>query len=285
MTDSANVGVNTLRAQVFTGGFHKFSTMKGSFSPTTSTLLTGPTEAVLIDAQHIRTDVAAIGDLIAQTGRRLTTIYITHGHADHWYGLSELRARFPGARAVATAAVVEHIKDTAEEVAEQWSVMFGDRAVDPTTVPEVLQGSRIEVDGAELHVVEVGQGDIAHSTVVHAPAIDTVITGDVIYNQIHVMLGFGGPPEWERWLQSVDTIEALSPRVLVAGHKRPDSSDVEVDRILDETRSYIIDFAEIAHTTDTADELIDVMKSKYPDFGNPWTLWYSAHAWINNRTA
>jgi glyoxylase-like metal-dependent hydrolase (beta-lactamase superfamily II) len=240
---------------------------------------------VLIDAQHIRTDVAALADMIERTGRRLTTIYVTHGHADHWYGAGELSAKFPGARVVATAPVLQYINDEAEVQAEQWSAMFGDRVVKPTAVPEALDGLTLELEGHELQIAEVGQGDIRPSTVVHIPAIDTVIAGDVVYNQIHAMLGLSGPGGWERWLQSLDAIEKLNAQMIVAGHKRPDSSDREVGRMLDETRSYINDFAQGAQSLGSAEELIRHMKSKYPDFGNSWTLHFSANSWFSRKGA
>ncbi len=47
-----------------------------TFSPTTSTLIFGARDAVLADALLIREDVDALGDMIASTGRTLTTIFI-----------------------------------------------------------------------------------------------------------------------------------------------------------------------------------------------------------------
>jgi glyoxylase-like metal-dependent hydrolase (beta-lactamase superfamily II) len=281
----SSVGAADLRAEVFIGPFLPFERGKGTFAATTSTLVYGSSDAVLIDAQHIRTDVAALADMIERTGRRLTTIYVTHGHADHWYGAGELSAKFPGARVVATAPVLQYINDEAEVQAEQWSAMFGDRVVKPTAVPEALDGLTLELEGHELQIAEVGQGDIRPSTVVHIPAIDTVIAGDVVYNQIHAMLGLSGPGGWERWLQSLDAIEKLNAQMIVAGHKRPDSSDREVGRMLDETRSYINDFAQGAQSLGSAEELIRHMKSKYPDFGNSWTLHFSANSWFSRKGA
>lgn len=272
-----------LHTDVFIGPFLPFEQGKGTFAATTSTLVSGSSEAVLIDAQHIRSDVAALGDLIEGTGRRLTTIYVTHGHADHWYGAGELLARFPEARVVATPPVLEYIDQAAEVEAQQWSAMFGDRVAKPTAVPEALNGLTLELEGHELRIVEVGQGDIAPSTVVHIPAIDAVVAGDVVYNQIHAMLGLSGPTQWEHWIQSVDAVEKLAPQMIVAGHKKPESSDREVSRMLDETRSYIHDFAQAAQTLDSAHELIQLMKSKYPDFGNNWTLHFSAHSWFSGQ--
>jgi glyoxylase-like metal-dependent hydrolase (beta-lactamase superfamily II) len=282
---SPSAGAADLRAEVFIGPFLPFDVGGGTFAATTSTLIYGSSEAVLIDAQHIRTDVAALGDLIERKGRRLTTIYITHGHADHWYGAGELLSRFPGARVVATTPVLEYINQAAEDEGQQWAAMFGDRVAKPTAVPEALDGLTLELEGYELQIVEVGQGDIAPSTVVHIPAIDTVVAGDVVYNQIHAMLGLSGPRGWERWLQSLDAIEKLDAQMIVAGHKKPESSDREVSRMMDETRSYISDFAEAAQSLDSAEELVQLMKSKYPGFGNRWTLHFSAQSWFSRKRA
>src|SRR5882724_8461399 len=103
-----------LQAGVFIGPFLPFEQGPGTFAATTSTLVSGPSETVLIDALHIRTDVAALAEFIGRAGKRLTTIYVTHGHADHWYGAGDLLASHPDARVVATAPVVEYINQAAD---------------------------------------------------------------------------------------------------------------------------------------------------------------------------
>lgn len=280
---SPSTGANDLRAEVFIGPFLPFEQGGGTFAATTSTLVTGSSEAVLIDAQHIREDVAALAEIIGRTGKKLTTIYVTHGHADHWYGAGDLLATFPEARVVATAPVVEYINKAGEIEAQQWAAMFGERVSKATAVPEILDGLAIDLEGHELHIIEVGQGDIHPSTVVHIPDLEAVVAGDVVYNQIHAMLGLSSPKGWERWLQSLDAIEKLSARMIVAGHRKPESSDYEANRMLDETRSYISDFAEGAQRFDSADELVQSMKLKYPDFGNRWTLHFSAQSWFSRK--
>jgi glyoxylase-like metal-dependent hydrolase (beta-lactamase superfamily II) len=280
MGDRSGGGVG-LRAEVFIGPFLPFEQGGGTFAATTSTLITGSSDAVLIDAQHILTDVAALTAFIGRSGKKLTTIYITHGHADHWYGAGDLVAAFPYARVVATAPVVKYINQAAEIEAQQWAAMFGDRVSKPGPVPETLDGLTIDLEGHDLRIVEVGQGDIQPSTVLHIPDLDAVVAGDVVYNQIHAMLGLSGPSGWQRWLKSLDAIEQLGAKMIVAGHRKPESSDYEASRMLDETRSYISDFAKGAQRLDSSDELVELMKSKYPDFGNTWTLHFSAKSWFS----
>lgn len=80
---------------------------KGKFSPTSSTLISGAASAVLVDAQYHKDDARDLGDLIGRTGKKLTTFYITHAHADHYLGLGPLLEGFPDARGVALPSVVE----------------------------------------------------------------------------------------------------------------------------------------------------------------------------------
>ena len=179
--------------------------------------------------------------------------------------------------------MVEAIKDTLELQTAQWSAMFGRAAVEPTVLPEPMTEDVIDLEGTQLRVIEVGQGDIRPSTVVHVPAIDTVVSGDVVYNQIHAMLGLSGPEEWRNWIESVNRVEALRPTTIVAGHKKPEASDQAVEAMLDGTRSYISAFADLAQTAKDADELVAGMLAKYETLGNPWTLKFSARAWFSRE--
>ena len=256
-----------------------------TFSPVTSSLICGEREAVLVDSQFFKDDVDALGDLIAGTGRRLTTIFITHGHGDHYFGSGRLAERFPGLRVIARPDAVAHIAEHLDADVKQFTALFGDDLVAPTLLPEPFLGETIDLEGHELRLVDVGQGDIHASTVVHVPALDAVIAGDVGYHQIHQMLGLSTPEEWDAWIASVDAIERLKPRTIVVGHKKPDASDDEVGAILDGTRAYIRDFAEAARSSSTVGEIVAAMTAKYPDRGNLTTLLFSAQATVRARSA
>jgi len=116
------------------------------------------------------------------------------------------------------------------------------------------------------------------------PELAAVIVGDVAYNEIHQMMAFSGPAEWDRWTASVESIRSLQPKIVIAGHKKPDTGDDEVDRILDGTRDYIRDFAEAAKSASSVEVLVGAMRAKYPDRGNLTTLMVSADAALKRKS-
>lgn len=274
-----------LKATVYTSSWPTLPD-GGTFSPTTSTLITGPTEALLVDAQFLNDDVAALGDLIESTGKKLTTIYITHGHADHYLGLGPLLKRFPEATCVAKPDVIDYMVETTDYQSQVWNNWFGRDCVEfGQGLPEPLSDNTLHVDGHRLEIVEVGQADISPTTVVHVPAIGTVVAGDAVYNRIHPMLALSTPEEWEGWIASIDAIERLRPTAVVAGHKMPGASDSPAQELIDSTRQYIRDFAETVREVRTPEDAEKRMVAKYPEYGNLWTLKLSARAYFQRLNA
>ncbi|MDQ8701122.1 MBL fold metallo-hydrolase [Streptomyces sp. LHD-70] len=257
----------------------------GSFSPTTATLVMGPTEAVLIDTGYAREDVDEIAARVTRHGKALSAICITHAHPDHYLGLGALLKRFPDAKPVAAPPVADAIRRGLEAARTTWRARFEGLALDNTIVPEPLDGSRLTVDGEVLHVMTIGQGDIPDNTVVHVPCIDAVVAGDVVYNGVHPFLGASGPDEWPQWIASIDAIAALSPRRVVAGHKRPELPDDDLVASLGATRSYIAEFIQAVDQADSARDVISRMLDLYPDHANPSALISAAKAAINRRTS
>ncbi len=74
--------------------------------PTSATLIFGQRDAVLVDAFLTVEQAAALVEWVAASGKNLTTIYVTHGHGDHFFGIGAVLNRFPNARAMATPDVL-----------------------------------------------------------------------------------------------------------------------------------------------------------------------------------
>src|ERR1700744_1809291 len=126
-----------------------------AWDPKSSTLIFGDREAVLVDALTTVGEATALADWVALHDRRLTTIYITHGHGDHWLGLSVLLDRFPEAPAVATAKT-GNLARTGERGAGSFRPLFPGQIPEKVPTPEPLDTDHLELEGLPLQVIETG---------------------------------------------------------------------------------------------------------------------------------
>ena len=249
------------------------------FQAMASTLIYGTKDAVLVDAYMTTKQAGGLADWIASKGKNLTTIYITHGHGDHWFGVGTLLERFPNAKVVATPNTVKVMRQNAspEALNGAWKPGFPGQIPDKLVIAEELKGNVIDLEGQELVAVELGHTDTDYTTCLHVPSIGLVVAGDAAYNDVHLYLAESDAQKRLEWIAALDKIESLKPRAVVASHKRPENDDNP--RIIEETREYIRDFDRLAKTTKNAQELYDKMLELYPNRVNPgWALWSSARA-------
>jgi glyoxylase-like metal-dependent hydrolase (beta-lactamase superfamily II) len=143
-------------------------------------------------------------------------------------------------------------------------------------VAEPLEGNALELEGHKLLAINAGRTDTAHSTCLHVPSIGLIVGGDVVYNGIHPYLGETDTQSRTEWISTLDKLETLNPKAVIAGHKVPENDDNP--RIIAETRQYLRDFNRLNTATKTARELYDAMLEIYPDRVNPGSLWGAANA-------
>jgi glyoxylase-like metal-dependent hydrolase (beta-lactamase superfamily II) len=246
--------------------------------PGSATLIYGQKDAVLVDTLLTVEQAKALVEWVAAHGKNLTTIYITHGHGDHFFGLGAVLDRFPHAKAVATPDVVKGMRRQAspEYVASFWRARYPGQIPERLVIADELEGNSIELEGRELIAVPLGHTDTDNTTCLDVPSIGLVVAGDAAYNDVHLYLAESNAQTRREWIAALDTIEALKPRAVIAGHKKAERDDSP--RIIEETRQYITDFESLAEATKTARELYDKMLELYPNRANPGSLWGSARA-------
>lgn len=248
------------------------------WSPTSSTLIYGDRDAVLVDALLTMDEGRALAGWIAASGKNLTTIFITHGHGDHFLGAPAVLERFPTARMVATESVVDKMT---EQVSGQWldgfwRPRFPDQIADRPQIAEPLADHAIELEGDQLVAIELGHSDTDNTTALHAPSLGLVAAGDAVYNDVHLYLAEAGNGGIQGWFGALDAISSLQPSTVIAGHKR-DGAEDSPDNI-QRTRDYLQDFDAAVQSTDNAEDLYAAMIERYPDRINPAVVWNSAHA-------
>lgn len=262
------VAADPLQLQVYNPGD------KAMF-PVSSVIVTGPKEAVLIDAQFQRNDAQALVDRIRATGKRLTTVYISHSDPDYYFGLDVIRAAFPDASIVATPETVAKIQASKDGKLAHWGPILKDNAPQALVVPAPLAQRSLRVDGQKLEI----RGPEAARSFVWVPALKAVVGGIPVAANLHVwMADTQTVASRQAWGKTLDAIEALKPRTVVPGHylvgadgKRPDTlASVRF------TRDYLRTFEQEAARAKDSTALIAAMQQRYPALGESSSLDLSA---------
>src|SRR5882757_9234962 len=251
---------------------------EATWAPSSSTLISGPTEGILIDALLTFSNADEIAAWAKSFGKRITAVYITHGHSDHWLGLARLLEHFPDARGYAAPEVVARAAWEAEfnETTKYWTSRFPGELPKTPVVPEVLNSDEILVDGQVVNLIHVGQGDVEGSTIFHVPFADAVVCGDVVYNNVHMMMYEADEAKREAWIASIDVVAALNPKIVVAGHKSVGAADLPDN--LAASQRYLRDFTTVANKGGTVEDLVHGMLGLHGERDQPHTLWISARA-------
>lgn len=259
-----------LEIDVFTGPESSF------FS--TSALIMGESSAILVDAQLTRSAGRELAEWIAGKGRRLLAIVVTHHHPDRYFGAEEVLRLFPEARLLAAPAVVDGIARTGSAAVAEWKPVHGDDITDQPLLPAPLLPQPLMIDGRQILVLPLGQGDCADSTVVHVPSIRTVLAGGFVYNGTHVWTADTDPYRRIDWAHNLARIADLGADRVVAGHRAPGSDD-DAMRVLAFTGEYLQDFDRaLAEHPHDPDALAAAVNERYGVLTLPAVLGLSAAA-------
>ena len=239
--------------------------------PVASVLVAGKHDAVLIDAQFSRAEAQKLVEKIRASGKKLTTVYISHSDPDFYFGLDVIKAAFPKAKIVATPETVAEIRRKADAKVAYWGPILKDKAPKSIVIPEALTGKRIALEGQSLDIA----GPTPARTYVWIPSIKAVVGGVVLFGNLHVwMADTQSAQSRQDWLKTLDGIAALNPVTVVPGHFKV-GSPLTPDSI-SYTRDYVVTFeAETAKAANSA-ALIEAMKMRYPKLGLDGALETSA---------
>src|ERR1700685_401707 len=242
------------------------------FDPITSTLTFGENDAVLVDAMMTVAEAEALADWVALHNRNLETIYITHAHFDHFYGLGILLDRFPGARAIATPKTLSAMQSSFTPPLEGLARRcFPGQIPTKLIPPQPYERDTFTLEGHDLRIIDQGHTDSVDTTSLYVPSIDLIVAGDVVYNQCHMYVGDTTPESRKDWIAALDRLAALNPTTVVAGHKKPGAPDSP--SAIQDTQRYIQDFDRLQKTAASDKQLFDQMTELYPH-------WVANQSWL-----
>ena len=228
-------------------------------------VISGKTEAVVIDSGFTRADALRVAANVLDSGKSLRTIFISNADPDFYFGAEVLKGYFPQAQVLTTPAVREKIQAKLAGKLAFWSPKMGLNAPQKPIVPELLQGTTLSVDGETIEVRGT-TGELAHRPYVWIPSIRTIAGNIAIFGNLHVWTAdTQKASERKAWFAQLDEIEALKPATVVPGHMAAGTPlDASTIRY---TRDYLQRFDLEAAKAKTASELIDAMKKAYPQAG------------------
>ena len=235
-----------------------------------STLIIGERDILLIDPQFSLSEAHKLAAVILETGKRLATIYATHPHPDHLFGLAVLKQAFPDARIVALPATVNAAKTGWPARQKFWVNTYGNNIPGPDPVlPEALATPVLTLEGEEFPITGGVQGsDGPGNSFVWIPSLKAVVTGDIVFDRVY--FGVPRPEPRANWQKTIDQIAALKPAVVVPGHEGPGATrDM---RSIEWMKKYMADWdANVPKSKDAADMRANVLR-QYPGLGMEFTL-------------
>ncbi len=239
-----------------------------------SHLIQGERDAILVDAQFTLSEAAKVVELVQSSGKQLRYIVVTHGHPDHFFGLGVLQQAFPEARIVATKPVIADIEDYAPKAIARWKPVFKDEIPDSFVVPAPVDSTSLSIEGNEIQLLTMDEGESAHATVLWVPSTKALLTGDLTYSNVHLWLRENRP---EGWLRILERFERLYPLSVYPGH-----GPVGGPELIDANRAYIHAFLAATAAPATKEEAAAQLKSQFADYALPVIVDFSVSGRLAN---
>jgi len=207
-------GENSLSTRTF------FSDEKGF--EVASVIVMGKSDAALIDAQWTLSNAHRVIAEIAETGKQLKTIYVTHAHPDHYFGLGVIAEAFPSAECIALPSVADMINRQFFGKLDYWENVIGSTNVCRKTVNiKSLKKNYFELEGERLEIIPEVIGDLKYNSVVWIPSISTIYGSDVLFNQAHPFTCEVTAEERLQWIRDIERLEKMNAEVIIPGHQKP----------------------------------------------------------------
>ncbi len=234
-----------------------------------SVLVKGETEAVLIDAQFTLADAHQVVAKILRSGKKLTSVYVSHGDPDYYFGLEVIKQAFPDVKVYATPETLKYIRTSVDKKLKFWGPKLGANGPTNVVMPELLPGDSLSVDGHKLNVM--GLESHPERTFVWIPSIKSVVGGVPVYGNVHLWIADAGTKaQRNQWISILDEITELKPEVVIPGHATADAA--KNLRSVNFTRDYLKAYEVALEKADDSQSLIKAINKKYPNAVLPIAL-------------
>ena len=249
---------------------------KGKEASVNSYLFSNGETLMVMDVLRNSVEAQKLAEVIRAKNLPLTTIFITHGHPDHYIGMDVLKKEFPE---VEILVPTEEVKQDIIGFSN-WMESVGWLENEPNLKPkseenpmgfdyesqiQVLNSSSLVLKGGGVLEVTADHlsAEAEHLTTLYSEDLNALFTSDFCYNGVHLWLGAGVDAHhvanWKLELQKLkDKYGGTSTRIY-PGHGP--ESDV---RLFDVVMEYIENFEATINSAESKEEAMEKMKALFP---------------------
>ncbi|PDT04020.1 MBL fold metallo-hydrolase [Rhizobium chutanense] len=231
-------------------------------------LVSGPSEALLIDGGFSYPDGRALADAIKATGKKLIAIYVSQSDPDYYFSLKPVLEAFPGTKVLAASDTLDAIKGNVEKKLAVWGPQLkenGPQTLADIVLPEAFDGPSLTVDGETVEIVAAEAG-LANRRYLWVPSLQAVFGGVMIFSGAHVWTADTQTKEQRTaWIATLDKIAARKPAVVVPGHLAPEAT-TDLSGVA-HTKAYLLAFEEELLKAPDAAALKAAMEARFPGLG------------------
>lgn len=254
---NASAQTSPLQLQVYnadSGSFH-----------VNSVLVTGKTDAVLLDTGFTRADALRIAAMVLDSQKTLKTIYISQADPDFYFGTDVLKQYFPQAKVVATAATRQKIEATLATKLQVWGPRMGPNAPKTVPLPEPLSGTTIALEDQTLEIRGLDDG-LPQRSYVWIPSIQAIAGGVNVFAGLHLWTAdTQSPQERADWRRKLGSMATLKPVTVVPGHSAPGTPNDAAQ--IAWSQAYLARYEQELPRATNSGALIEAMSSAYPTAG------------------
>ncbi len=228
--------------------------------PVTSTIVYGDKEAMLIDAQFQKQFAEQLVKEIKATGKKLTTVFISHSDPDYYFGLDVIKKAFPNVKIISTAQTAYLISASKDDKMAVWGPQLKGDAPSEIIIPQAVN-SIPDLEGNKIELKQ-NPGDPAHSFI-WIPSLKTILGGISISVDSHLwMADTQNLKAIDQWIGQLDAMKALNPQQVIPSHYVQQTLS---PASLDFVKTYLENYRKAVTENKTSEGIVNYMLKQYPD--------------------
>jgi glyoxylase-like metal-dependent hydrolase (beta-lactamase superfamily II) len=160
-------------------------------------LLSGATEAILIDGGFTLHDGKAIADAVAASGKTLKAVYVSQSDPDYYFSLGAIRAAFPRVPVLAASTTLAAISASVQKKLGIWGPQLkenGPQALADVVLPQAFDAASMSVDGEHIEIVDAD--GLTNRRYLWVPSLEAIFGGVMVFSGVHVWTADTATPAW-----------------------------------------------------------------------------------------